>query len=58
MMPFGDWLVILGFLQGLLRLQTCGMASLGVNEIGGSDRLGLGKNLGAPQHDLSYFYMR
>ena len=34
------------------------MASLGVNEIGGSNRLGLGKNLKVPQHDLSYFYRR
>ena len=45
------FLVILGLMESCMR----SMASLGVNEIGYSDRLGLGMNLGPPQPDFNHF---
>ena len=44
----GMFLVILGSYGGPLGSWMCSMASLDVGEIGGSCRLGLGRNLGPP----------
>ena len=49
---FWVFLVILELWKGPLGSQICGMVSLGVDDIGWSSRLGLGKNLWPLQHDF------
>ena len=51
----GMFLVILGSYGGPLGSWMCNMASLDVGEIGGSGRLGQGRNLGPPVLILKLF---
>ena len=40
--------------MGLFGVVLCGAATLDVQEMGWSGKLGPGKNLGLPQHDFNH----